>query len=92
MEALVAELSAIEAGKAPSTIIVTVLARAHHKVGWNNQLHISISLQLFFRHLELAQQFFAVLKDCLAVHTVETLWEAEAEVGPGHCLKVSSTR
>ena len=92
MKALVAELRAIESGKAPSAIVITVLARAHHQVGWNDQLHICVSLQLLLRHLELAQQFFAVFKDGLAVHAVEALREAEAEVGPGHCLEVSCAR
>ena len=92
VEALVAELGAIKTGKASSAIIIAMFARLHHKVRRHNELHVSICFQFFFRHLKLAQQFFAIFKNGLTVHAVEALREAESKIRSCHRLKAAGAR
>ena len=48
---------------------------------WDGQLHVTIGLELFLRHFKVSQKVPVVIVECLPVHAMETLREAEAEVG-----------
>ena len=50
-------------------------------MGWDGQLHIAVSLELFLRHLKLSQKVPVVIVVRFPVHAMETLREAEAKVG-----------
>ena len=59
---------------------------------WNYELYILVSLQLFLRHLKLAQQVILVHENCLPEHAMEALRETEAKIRSCHCLKIARAR
>ena len=85
MKALVTKLCAIQTSKAASAVFLAFVASLHHKLRWNDKLHIK---SLFVRHSNLAKQVYAVFIVGLPVHSMEALREAETEVRSSHCLEV----
>ena len=93
MKALIAKLGAIKASKAPSAVVVAVMASLHHEVRWDDELHVHcVCFKLFFWHLKLTQQVFSVFKNGLTEHAVEALREAEAEIRTSDRFKVPRAR
>ena len=81
VHAFIAELLTIEPSEASAAIVLAGVTCEHHEVRWDRQLHITVVLELFLRHLNVSQKVPVVAVVCFPVHAVETLREAESEVG-----------
>ena len=93
MHALITKLVAIKSGEAAATALSTPLACLHHQVRWDDQLHGSVLLLLFFiSDTDSIEELCAVSVHGLSVETMEASWETESKVGAGHRFEITLAR